>query len=585
MIPSTGVNSCTDASRSNLRSNTKKNRISSAKSVNKKKVEEHPRTNKSSLKLMNRVDSSISSKRTVVQIVLWYLDSGYLKHMTGDRSRLRNLMKKFIGTFRFGNDHFGDIMGYGDYMISDSVISKVYYVEGLGHNLFSVKQFCNSDLEVTFKKHSCYVQDTDAGSTIIQDNPFDPIDNDPFVNVFAPKPSFKASSSRDVKKGVVELYFVTTVYQLADIFTKALLIELFEFLLPRLYANLLREALKITPIDQAHQFVSPPSAEQGGKKKPATAKQPKPNPNKEKSSKPAPVLKPKATKEKPAKPSPAKPSRMGKLRKIRKGKSTLQLIDENEPTQPEPEPKLEHQVATRPLLVVEGKGKAIATDEQAAQSLLALHIPKRRSTTDQFVFQRRTPATKEASTGTSGQPQYDTSVNIVCESSSPTDAKTDADTDKTNSGGDTEILKIDEKPLPEQEFVEEDQAGPDPGFPVDEHVILEEPLSSSGTVSSMKNLDDAYTIRDQFINDKSTEDEPGKLNVEPEVISMVTVLIHQASSSIPPLSTPIIDLSPPKTKSNTLDDTTRNLGFRVFTLELRDLPHKINQTVNEVSKE
>nr|GEW11724.1 copia protein [Tanacetum cinerariifolium] len=69
-------------------------------------------------------------------------------------------MKKFIRTVRFRNDHFGAIMGYGDYVIGDSVISKVYYVEGLGHNLFSVEIFCDSDLEVAFKKHSCYVQDT-----------------------------------------------------------------------------------------------------------------------------------------------------------------------------------------------------------------------------------------------------------------------------------------------------------------------------------------------------------------------------------------------------------------------------------------
>ncbi|GKB65279.1 putative ribonuclease H-like domain-containing protein [Tanacetum coccineum] len=71
-------------------------------------------------------------------------------------------MKKFIGIVRFGNDHFGAIMGYGDYVIGDSVISKVYYVEGLGHNLFSVRQFCDSDLEVAFRKHSCYVRDTDG---------------------------------------------------------------------------------------------------------------------------------------------------------------------------------------------------------------------------------------------------------------------------------------------------------------------------------------------------------------------------------------------------------------------------------------
>ncbi|GJU18015.1 retrovirus-related pol polyprotein from transposon TNT 1-94 [Tanacetum coccineum] len=160
--PSTGVSSCTDASGSQPRSILKKHRIPPAKSDSLKKVEDHSRTIRSSLRTTNRVDSSISSKRTVVQIVLWYLDSGCSKHMTGDRSRLMNFVKKFIGTVRFGNDHFGAIMGYGDYVIGDSVISRVYYVEGLGHNLFSVGQFCDSDLEVAFRKHSCYVRDTDG---------------------------------------------------------------------------------------------------------------------------------------------------------------------------------------------------------------------------------------------------------------------------------------------------------------------------------------------------------------------------------------------------------------------------------------
>ncbi|GJT46626.1 retrovirus-related pol polyprotein from transposon TNT 1-94 [Tanacetum coccineum] len=123
--PSTGVNCYTNASGSQPRSNTKKNKISPTKGVNKKKVEEHPKTNKSNLRTTNRNDSSSSFKRT---IVLWYLDSGYSKHMTGDRSRLSNLVKKFIGTVRFGNDHFGAIMGYGDYVIGDSVISKETYL-------------------------------------------------------------------------------------------------------------------------------------------------------------------------------------------------------------------------------------------------------------------------------------------------------------------------------------------------------------------------------------------------------------------------------------------------------------------------
>nr|GEW54473.1 retrovirus-related Pol polyprotein from transposon TNT 1-94 [Tanacetum cinerariifolium] len=237
-----GVNSCTDATGSKPRSNTKTNRISPANSVHKKKVKEHPR------------------KR-------------YSKHITWDRLRLRNFVKKFIETVIFGNDHFGAIMGYGDCVIGDNVISNVYYVEGLGHNLSFVGQFYDFNLEVAFRKHSCYVRDIDgvelikgsrgsnfytilvedmlksspicllskasknkswlwhhrlnhlnfgtindlarkdlssselqhpishqgvaAGSTIIEDNPFAHADIDPFVNVFAPEPSFEASSYRD----------------------------------------------------------------------------------------------------------------------------------------------------------------------------------------------------------------------------------------------------------------------------------------------------------------------------------------------------------------------------------------------------
>ncbi|GJR19405.1 hypothetical protein Tco_0967932 [Tanacetum coccineum] len=100
----------------------------------------------------------------VVQIVLWYLDSGCSKHMTGDRSMAHEFVKKLSGQKDSGmNTYFWCLlMGYRDYVVGDSVISKVYYVEGLGHNLFSVGQFCDSDLEVAFRKHSCYVHDTDG---------------------------------------------------------------------------------------------------------------------------------------------------------------------------------------------------------------------------------------------------------------------------------------------------------------------------------------------------------------------------------------------------------------------------------------
>nr|GFB11597.1 hypothetical protein [Tanacetum cinerariifolium] len=64
--PSTGVNSCPNASRSQPKSNTKKNRISPAKGVNKLPVEDQPRTNKPHLRTLNRVDSSSRLKRTVI---------------------------------------------------------------------------------------------------------------------------------------------------------------------------------------------------------------------------------------------------------------------------------------------------------------------------------------------------------------------------------------------------------------------------------------------------------------------------------------------------------------------------------------
>ncbi|GJW49397.1 hypothetical protein Tco_0090748, partial [Tanacetum coccineum] len=60
------------------------------------------------------------------------------------------------------NDHVAKIMGYGDYQIGNVTISRVYYVEGLGHNLFSVKQLCESILEVAFRQHSCFIRNLEG---------------------------------------------------------------------------------------------------------------------------------------------------------------------------------------------------------------------------------------------------------------------------------------------------------------------------------------------------------------------------------------------------------------------------------------
>ncbi|GJT62797.1 hypothetical protein Tco_1006330 [Tanacetum coccineum] len=69
---------------------------------------------------------------------------------------------RMIGLFKFRNDQVAKIMGYGDYQIGNVTISRVYYVEGLGHNLFSVGQFCDSNLEVAFRQHTCFIRNLEG---------------------------------------------------------------------------------------------------------------------------------------------------------------------------------------------------------------------------------------------------------------------------------------------------------------------------------------------------------------------------------------------------------------------------------------
>nr|GFB19063.1 retrovirus-related Pol polyprotein from transposon TNT 1-94 [Tanacetum cinerariifolium] len=58
-----------------------------------------------------------SLPRTIVQICLWIIDSGYSKHMPGNRALLTNFVEKLLGTVRFGNNDFAVIAGYGDVVI------------------------------------------------------------------------------------------------------------------------------------------------------------------------------------------------------------------------------------------------------------------------------------------------------------------------------------------------------------------------------------------------------------------------------------------------------------------------------------
>ncbi|GJY91170.1 retrovirus-related pol polyprotein from transposon TNT 1-94 [Tanacetum coccineum] len=63
---------------------------------------------------------------------------------------------------KFGNDHVVKILGYGDYQIGNVTISRVYYVEGLGHNLFSIRQFYDTNLEVAFRQHTCFIRNLEG---------------------------------------------------------------------------------------------------------------------------------------------------------------------------------------------------------------------------------------------------------------------------------------------------------------------------------------------------------------------------------------------------------------------------------------
>ncbi|GJW36128.1 retrovirus-related pol polyprotein from transposon TNT 1-94 [Tanacetum coccineum] len=95
----------------------------------------------------------------IVQIILFIVDSGCTKHMTRNLKLLCNFVEKYLGTVRFGNDQFAPILGYRDLVQENTTIKRVYYVEGLNHNLFLLGQLCDVDLEVALRKSTCFVRD------------------------------------------------------------------------------------------------------------------------------------------------------------------------------------------------------------------------------------------------------------------------------------------------------------------------------------------------------------------------------------------------------------------------------------------
>nr|GFB95873.1 integrase, catalytic region, zinc finger, CCHC-type, peptidase aspartic, catalytic [Tanacetum cinerariifolium] len=95
----------------------------------------------------------------LIEIFLFIVDSGCSKDMTENLKLLINFVEKFLGTVKFGNDQIAPIIGYGDLVQGAITIKRVYYVEGLNYNLFSIGQFCDADLEVAFRKSTCFIRD------------------------------------------------------------------------------------------------------------------------------------------------------------------------------------------------------------------------------------------------------------------------------------------------------------------------------------------------------------------------------------------------------------------------------------------
>nr|GEW25076.1 hypothetical protein [Tanacetum cinerariifolium] len=339
----------------------------------------------------------------------------------------------------------------------------------------------------------------------------------------------------------------------------------------------------------------------------------------------------KLVKETPDEPSPTKRSKGGLVGKIRKPRSPLKLVDEpsaedvpvEEPAYNEEEANLQrdlelslkeqaerNQGPARPVVIrepdsrriqpfldVQGKGKEKVVDEQAAHDLLTLMTPKKRA-----LQARPNPG----------------------------------DHDKGQTG-------------PNPDVQDEGQAGSNPGDaaesqPQSSHVVHAGPnreimdlkATDALTRQNPEQMDEEFTItaypneeEPGKTNAEAEEEESRKTNAEAEVQSMVLVLVHQDTSSVPLMTTQVIDLTMPQSGSllptstttsiitttsllpppqqSTIDPTLvkhidklkqhmANLlqynlameerldkhGSRLYKLENLNIPHQVSKAVNEI---
>ncbi|GJR11632.1 hypothetical protein Tco_0794284 [Tanacetum coccineum] len=249
----------------------------------------------------------------------------------------------------------------------------------------------------------------------------------------------------------------------------------------------------------------------------------------------APITKPaatKASKSQQPKPAPAKPQE--KKRKLvmerfeapsltKRSKAVKEVYDAHRGPLPPVVIREPDSGKFQPLLDVQGKGKEKVSDEQVALDLLTLQTPKKKNPAEQYIFQRRSFAPTEPS----GQ---DESSSLYAELGL-TDSETESD---------------EEVPGIYAGYQDEGQVGPNPGIqdkgqsrsnPSD--AAVSQPQSSHAVHAGLnrEHIDFGFHV------EKSQEDEPEKTNTESEVQLMVTVPIHQDTSSVPLMATLVIDVT------------------------------------------
>ncbi|GKB20253.1 hypothetical protein Tco_0854176 [Tanacetum coccineum] len=279
----------------------------------------------------------------------------------------------------------------------------------------------------------------------------------------------------------------------------------------------------------------------------------------------------------------------------------------------------------QPLPEVPGKGKEKVGEEQAAQVLLHLQTTKKKSPTEQYIFQRHTPVPSEpagheessslyAELGLYGSDtESDEEMPSVVRSGAQDEGQAGPDPGTLDEGqagpnpddvaesqplptpsvlagpnlehSDVEITDPSSQPQPEHM----DEGFTAAAYPdvqenlkltVDEQVIPEEPVSSTGTLSSLQHLAKDFSFGDQFLNDKPSEADNEKTTADTEAESMVSVTIQQDTSVIPPMTSPVIGPVPRPDSPNVhwpLPTTTTTTATTTTTLPLPPQPQQVEE--------